>query len=295
MPQSTVSNGAKVAAAQEPDSREILAILAKHPNGRGDLIAILEEIQTNVGYLPESAMRMVSEQTGRSLVDIYGVATFYRLFSLTPRGRHLICACKGTACHVRGAPGVVEELEQQLGVEAGETTPDGEFSLETVNCLGAYAVGPIGVIDGRYYSKVRRRKVRELVDRAREGFRSAAGEEDQRLFPVNVHCPHCNLSLMDPGFVLDSHASIRVSVLADAHQGRLRLSSLFGSNQIASDREIPSGSVTRFFCTHCHEELHNGSPCPVCEAPLVPLIVEGGGTLQFCSRRGCGWHQLELL
>lgn len=284
-----------VAAAQEPDPQEVLAIVEKHRNGRGELIAVLEAIQARYGYLPEAAMRTVSQQTGCPLVDVYGVATFYRLFSLKPRGKHLVCACLGTACHVRGAPTVVEELKDQLGIQPGETTPDGEFSFETVNCLGACALGPILVIDGRYFSKVRSRKVHELLERTRAGLQSDIREDDQRIFPVNVHCSHCNRSLMDPGFALDSHPSIRVSVLADGHQGRLRLSSLFGSSNVSSDQEIPPRSITRFFCPYCQEELCNGTPCPVCDAPLVPLIVEGGGTLQLCSRRGCGWHQLELL
>lgn len=136
------------------DASEIQAIVARHNEGCGELIAILEEIQKTCGYLPEQALRVVARATDRSLVDIYGVATFYRSFSLQPRGRHHLCACLGTACHVRGAPMVVEEFERQLGIRAGETTPDGEFTLETVNCLGACALGPIVVADGAYYSKV---------------------------------------------------------------------------------------------------------------------------------------------
>ncbi len=282
-------------AEPEPECRHVPDILAKHTGGRRDLIAILEEIQAKEGYLPEKALRMAAEHVGCSLVDVYGIATFYRLFSLKPRGKHLICACLGTACHVRGAGGVVEELQRQLGVAAGDTTADGQFTIETVNCLGACALGPVVVIDGRYFSKVRRRKVRELLDQAREGFRAAGDQKDSRLFPVDAHCPHCNHSLMDPGLLIDNHPSIRVSAFVDGRHGRLRLSSLFGSYLINAEWEIPTQSVTRFFCPHCHEELVNGAPCPVCEAPLVPLIVEGGGTLQFCSRRGCERHQLDLL
>jgi NADH-quinone oxidoreductase subunit E len=283
------------AASAEPDSMEVLDILAKHENSCGELIAILEEIQARFGYLPEEALRIVSRETGASLVDVYGIATFYRLFSLKPRGKHLVCACLGTACHVRGAAGIVDELKHQLGVQPGETTPDGEFSLETANCLGACALGPIVVIDGRYFSKVRKRKVRELLDAAKKGFCAAPAEGQGRLFPVQVSCPHCNHSLMDPSYMLDNQPSIRVAALANGHTGRLRLSSLFGSYRIASDWDIPRRIVTRLFCPHCHEELCNGDPCPMCEAPAVPLIVEGGGTLDFCSRRGCGWHQLNLI
>lgn len=129
----------------------------------GSLIATLEEIQAEHGYLSEEALRAVSAQTGRSLVDVYGVATFYHSFSLKPRGKHLICACLGTACHVRGAPSIVEEFERCLGVRAGETTSDGEFTLETVNCLGACALGPIVVVDGRYFSNVDPAGVKDIV------------------------------------------------------------------------------------------------------------------------------------
>ena len=138
------------------NSTDISGILEKHTENRGRLIAILEEIQAEHGYLPETLLRKVSDQTGYSIVDVYGVATFYRSFSLKPRGKHLIFACLGTACHVRGAPRVVEEFERQLGIKAGQTTEDKEFTLETVNCLGACALGPVVVIDGHYFSQVRK-------------------------------------------------------------------------------------------------------------------------------------------
>lgn len=134
---------------------------------QGGLIAILDGIQETYGYLPEDALRAVAGKTGRSLVDVYGVATFYRSFSLQPRGEHTISVCLGTACHVRGARMIVEEFERQLGIHAGETTPDGAFTLETVNCLGACALGPIVALDGRYYSKVTTAKVARILRQAR--------------------------------------------------------------------------------------------------------------------------------
>ena len=124
MEQTTVSNKENIYAEEEVDLKDILRILENHNEDRGGLIAILEEIQAEYGYLPEKSLRIASEKTGRSLVDVYSVATFYRSFSLKPRGKHLVCACLGTACHVRGAPRIVEELETQLGVQAGETTED---------------------------------------------------------------------------------------------------------------------------------------------------------------------------
>lgn len=145
------------------DERKILVIVERHNADCGGLMAILEEIQESYGYLPEAALRVVAHATQRSLVDVYGVATFYHSFSLEPRGRHLVCACQGTACHVRGAAMIVKELERQLGIKAGQTTPDGEFTLETANCLGACALGPIVVVDGTYHSKVDVAAVKDIL------------------------------------------------------------------------------------------------------------------------------------
>lgn len=136
------------------DEQEVLAIIHRHDPDCGGVIAMLEDIQTIYGYLPEKSLRLVAQTAHRSLVDVYGVATFYKSFSLRPRGRHHLCVCMGTACHVRNAPMISEEFERQLGITAGETTPDGEFTLEKVSCLGACALGPIVVADGVYHSKV---------------------------------------------------------------------------------------------------------------------------------------------
>jgi len=148
------------------DPKVVQRILGEHPADRGSLIAILEAIQAEWGYLPEKALRTVAEATGHSLVDVYGVATFYRSFSLQPRGKHLLTVCLGTACHVRGAPMIVGEFERRLGIRVGETTADGEFTLETVNCLGACALGPIVVVDGRYFSNVNTAKVGRILGKA---------------------------------------------------------------------------------------------------------------------------------
>ena len=150
-----------------------LSSLPESGEGAGGLIGLLQGIQAREGYLSEEALRALSRRTGRSLVDVYGVATFYRSFSLKPRGKHLICACLGTACHVRGAPRIAEELERQLGVKAGQTTPDGQFTLETVNCLGACALGPIVVVDGRCFPNVHTRGVAGILAKVREGMAAA--------------------------------------------------------------------------------------------------------------------------
>jgi len=227
-------------------------------------------------------------------VDIYGVATFYKSFSLKPRGKHLISVCLGTACHVRGAPSIAEEFEKQLHVKAGETTADREFTLETVNCLGACALGPVVVVDGHYFSKVKRPRVREIIATSRAGFDKVEVASDQRVFPIEVSCPRCYHSLMDSKHLVDGHPSIRVTASFERMHGRLSLSCLYGSYTVSSEYVIPSGSVLNFFCPHCHAELSGGSDCAECGAPMVPMIVRGGGMVQICSRHGCKNHMLDL-
>jgi len=272
----------------------VAAIVDKHAGRRGGLISILEGIQAKYGYLPEEALRLVAERTGKSLVDIYGVATFYRAFSLKPRGKHLCSVCVGTACHVRNAPAVAAELEQQLGVAPGDTTPDRQFTLESVNCLGACALGPIVVVDGHYFSQVGPRKVGEILERTREGLDRVEIATDERVFPVALCCARCNHSLMDSDHLIDGHPSVRATISFERTHGWLRLSSLYGSYAIESEHEIPVDTVAQFFCPHCHSELMGATDCPSCSAPMVPLIVRGGGIVQICSRRGCRTHMLDL-
>lgn len=114
------------------------------------LIARLTEIQERFHYLPHNALVLLSETLNLPLSRIYAVATFYNAFSLKPRGAHLIRVCMGTACHVRGAPQILDRLETKLGIKAGDTTRDRRITLETVNCLGACALGPITVVDNTY-------------------------------------------------------------------------------------------------------------------------------------------------
>jgi len=127
------------------------------------LIAILEGIEDHYNYLPEEALREVANRLEIPLRDVYGVATFYRGFRLEPRGKHLIHVCLGTACYVRGGVRVLEEIEKELNIKAGETTEDMEFTLEIVNCVGACALGPIVIIDGKYYGKVNSAKIHSLL------------------------------------------------------------------------------------------------------------------------------------
>jgi len=127
------------------------------------LISVLEEIQARYRYLPQEAMILVSEWLGVPLSQVYSVATFYNAFSLERRGRHGICVCVGTACHVRGAQRVLARLEERLGIKPGETTSDWNYSLDTVYCLGACALGPIVVVDGEYSGQMHVKKVDELL------------------------------------------------------------------------------------------------------------------------------------
>ncbi|HUU55702.1 MAG TPA: NAD(P)H-dependent oxidoreductase subunit E [bacterium] len=276
------------------ETPSLLEVVENHAGERGAVMSILEEIQGKYGYLPPRALQVVADNTGVSLVDIYGVATFYKYFSLKPRGKHLVSACLGTACHVRGGPAVAEEFERQLGVAAGETTADREFTLETVACLGACALGPIAVVDGHYFSKVSPAKVKRILAKTRAGLDEVDLSSDRRIFPIQVNCPRCNHSLMDYGYAIDEHPSIRVTMSFGREHGWLRLSSLYGSYNVESEYGIPNDTVVNFFCPHCHAELRGAAACPECGAPMVSMIVRGGGVVQICSRRGCKCHMLDV-
>ena len=143
---------------------ELAEIIEKN-GANASLISVLEEIQAQYRYLPREAMILVSERLGVPLSQVYSVATFYNAFSLERRGRHEICVCVGTACHVRGAQRVLTRLEESLGIKPGETTSDWNYSLDTVHCLGACALGPIIVVDGEYSGQMHVKKVDELLTR----------------------------------------------------------------------------------------------------------------------------------
>lgn len=145
------------------DHEKLQTIISKHKSSRKNLIAVLQDIQTEFHYLPEEALRFVSSALGVPLINVLDVATFYRAFSLTPRGEHTCRVCLGTACHVRGGPKILEEFERLLEVKAGETTPDKKFTLETVACLGCCAIGPVVVVDDDYHAQVSVRKVSNVL------------------------------------------------------------------------------------------------------------------------------------
>jgi NADH:ubiquinone oxidoreductase subunit E len=133
-------------------------------SGRDSLILVLQEVSAHYNYLPEDALRRIGLRLSISFSEVYGTASFYKAFSLEPKGKHVVQVCMGTACHVRGAPLVLEELERVLGIPDGKTTDDGLFTLETVNCLGACALGPIVAVGGEYHGNMTMGKVAKLVD-----------------------------------------------------------------------------------------------------------------------------------
>jgi len=147
------------------DFGEIDEIIDKYRGEQGTLIQVLLDVQREYNWLPESALRRVSERLGVAFSEVYRVASFYKAMSLTPKGRHLVRVCLGTACHVRGGPRILDKLEQLLDIKAGETTPDMKFTLERVFCLGCCALGPVVVIDEEAHGKLTSAKVKEVLDK----------------------------------------------------------------------------------------------------------------------------------
>ena len=142
---------------------KVAAIIKNYDGDKGQLVSMLQDIQTEYHYLPKDALDEVVTLLGVPASQVYSVATFFKAFSLTPRGRHLIKVCLGTACHVRGAAKVVEKMELDLGVKRTETTPDQRYTLETVNCVGCCALGPMVMIDEKYHGQISSDKVSPLL------------------------------------------------------------------------------------------------------------------------------------
>jgi len=144
--------------------QKVGAILDNYQHDKGMLVSILQDIQAEYNYLPEEVLVEVSQVLGAPLSQVYSVATFFKAFSLEPRGRYLINVCLGTACHVRGAVKVLEAIERELDIKAGGTTKDLKFTLETVNCVGCCALGPVVIIGGEYYGQMKTDKVKALLE-----------------------------------------------------------------------------------------------------------------------------------
>lgn len=142
---------------------KITEIISRYPEPRASVLQILQDIQNEYNFLPRIALDYLAQNLRVPLSVIYSLATFYSAFSLKPRGKYHITICLGTACHVRGAAAILSEFERQLGIAASENTPDMRFSLETVNCLGCCAIGPIVVCNGKYHGEFKLRDVAALI------------------------------------------------------------------------------------------------------------------------------------
>ena len=145
------------------DMGRVDVIVDKYANEPGSLTAVLQDIQAEYNYLPQESLKRISEKMALPLSQVLHVATFYKAFSLEPRGKHLITVCLGTACHVRGGMRLVEQVERVLKISAGGTTPDLQFTLETVNCVGSCALGPVMIVDGEYHGKMISSKVERVL------------------------------------------------------------------------------------------------------------------------------------
>ncbi len=150
------------------DLTAVDTIVERYQGDKTAILAVLQDIQAVYNYLPREAMVRVAEKLGVSMTQVSSLATFFHAFSLKPRGKNIVTVCMGTACHVRGAPRVLEEIERQLGVKNQETTVDGMFTVETVNCVGACALGPLVMVNGNYHGNIATSEVTEVLDQYRK-------------------------------------------------------------------------------------------------------------------------------
>jgi len=144
--------------------QEIDRILEKNKWSKNKIVGILQDIQDRLGYLPEDILFYISKKLDIPLSQIYSISTFYKAFSLKPKGKYKIKICLGTACHVRGGYMIAEFLKNKLNIFPGETTGDRLFSFDTVNCLGACAIGPIVVVNEKYYGQMDVKKTEKLIE-----------------------------------------------------------------------------------------------------------------------------------
>ena len=143
--------------------KKVDSIIEKYEAKKSALISMLHDVQAEFNWLPKDALVHISKKLKVPLSDIFGIASFYKAFSLEPRGKHLVRVCLGTACHVRGGQRILDTLERVLGIKTGETTPDRKFTLERVNCLGCCALGPVVVVDDEYHGGMQSTKVKKIL------------------------------------------------------------------------------------------------------------------------------------
>ena len=166
MPEDQVTSASP--PASDVDLGLLDPVLERFPRRREKLIPLLRAVQDVYGYIPEPTIEVVATHLRISRSKVLGVATFYSQFSLTPQGRHKVCVCRGTACHVRGGKQVLNAAREELGIEPGETTTDLAFSLKTVACVGACALAPVMMVDGQYYGKLDTRKAVRALNKYRQ-------------------------------------------------------------------------------------------------------------------------------
>ena len=151
------------------DVTKLKAIVDKHDREPAALLAILMDIQKEERWLPKEALKQLAVELGVPMARIYALATFFAAFSLEPRGKHLCTVCMGTACHVRGAPRLVDQVGREFDLKAGGTTPDMNLTLETVNCVGACALGPLVIVDGEYHGNMTSTKLEKVMKKLKQG------------------------------------------------------------------------------------------------------------------------------
>ena len=139
-------------------------IIDAYPSDQRYALAALQDMQHEFNYIPEEGLTALAEHLGCARAQLYSMATFYKALSLTPKGEHIIKICNGTACHLRGSMNLATELKRELGIDPGQTTEDGRFSIELVNCLGSCALAPVMVVDGTYHNKLRVDRVPQIIE-----------------------------------------------------------------------------------------------------------------------------------
>jgi len=157
----------KVKAIVETYAEKVDSIIDSYADKKEQLISLLQDIQAEFNYLPQDVLIRISQRLDIPISQVFSVATFFRAFTLKPRGRHLLTVCLGTACHVRKGQRLVDKIERDYEIKPGETTEDMRFTLETVNCLGCCALGPVVVVDGKYESQMNAEK----LDRVLKGYK----------------------------------------------------------------------------------------------------------------------------
>jgi len=155
-----------MSAAPAVDTRRLNDVLGRFPKGQADvLVHLLQEVQAELNYLPKNAIRAVADHLEVPLTKAYSVATFYKAFSLEPRGETIVKVCMGTTCHIRGGPVVVDDLNAGLGIAPGQTTKDMKYTLEIVNCVGACALAPVVIAGAKYHANVKPGKIIKLLEK----------------------------------------------------------------------------------------------------------------------------------